>query len=132
MGIDDLTVDVVLPTHAHPNTIGFAIEAILQQTHARFALHVVGDGCDDATANAVGAFRDARVQFHRLRKGRGYGYANRNRVLRATAGELVAYATDDDLWFPDHLEIALSALARDQLDLVASRSIHVDVPDPLD
>lgn len=130
--MDDVTVDIILPTHARPHTIGYSIEAILRQTHARFALHVVGDGCDDATAAAVRAFGDPRVHFHRLPKARGYGYANRNRVLAAGRGPVVAYATDDDLWFPDHLEVALGALARDALELVALRPIHVDFPDALD
>lgn len=128
----EATVDIILPTHAHAHTIGCAIQAVLEQTHARFALHVVGDGCSDATAAAVEAVADPRLRFHRLPKARGYGYANRNRVLAAADGEFVAYASDDDLWFPDHLAVALAALERDALELVATRSVHVNFPDGLD
>jgi glycosyltransferase involved in cell wall biosynthesis len=130
--MDNVTVDIILPTHARPHTIGYSIEAILRQTDPRFALHVVGDGCDDATVAAVNAFDDPRVRLHRFPKARGYGYANRNRVLAAGCGSFIAYATDDDLWFPDHLEVALGALQRDALELVALRPIHVDFPDALD
>jgi glycosyltransferase involved in cell wall biosynthesis len=130
--MDDAPVDIILPTHARPHTIGYSIEAILRQTHPHFALHIVGDGCDDATAAAVRAFADPRLHFHRLPKARGYGYANRNRVLAAGNAPLIAYATDDDLWFPDHLELALGALEREALELVALRPIHVDFPDALD
>ena len=130
--MDEATVDIILPTHARAHTIGCSIEAVLQQTHARFVLHVVGDGCDDATAAAVLACDDPRLRFHRLPKARGYGYANRNRVLAAARGQFIAYATDDDLWFPDHLEIALRALERDGLELVALRPVHVEFPDALD
>src|SRR5262249_32319888 len=130
--MDEATVDIILPTHARAHTIGCAIEAILQQTHTRFALHVVGDGCDDATAAAVQAYGDARVSLHRLPKARGYGYATRTRVLAASDGQFVAYAPDDDLWSPDHLELALRALERDRLEQVAMRPIHVTPPDQLD
>ena len=102
------------------------------QTHADLTLHVVGDGCDDATAAVVGAIADPRLRFHRLPKAPGFGYANRNRVLQASDAPFVAYAADDDLWFPDHLELGLAALERDGLELAASRSAHVQPPDRLD
>jgi glycosyltransferase involved in cell wall biosynthesis len=127
-----IEVDVILPTHARPQTVGCAIAAVLGQTHTALTLHVVGDGCDDATAEVVASVRDARVRFHRLPKAHGFGYANRNRVLAQTHAPYVAYAADDDLWFPDHLERALQVIERGRLDLVASRSIHVHPPDRLD
>jgi glycosyltransferase involved in cell wall biosynthesis len=125
-------VDIILPTHRRPHTIAYSIAAVLRQTHPHFTLHVVGDGCDEATEATVRAAGDARVRFHRFAKGRGFGYAHRNRVLRDGSAPFVAYANDDDLWFPDHLERGLAELARRQLDLVAFRSVHVQVPDLLD
>jgi len=128
----DAAVDVILPTHRRPHTIGFSIAAVLAQTHRALTLHVIGDGCDDATAATVAAHADPRVRFYRFPKGRGFGYRHRNRVLADTAAPFVAYANDDDLWFPDHLERGLRALEEHPLDLVAFRSIHVHPPDRLD
>jgi glycosyltransferase involved in cell wall biosynthesis len=130
--MSDDAVDVLLPTHARPHTIGSAIAAVLAQTHQRLTLHVVGDGCDDATATLVADCRDPRVRLYRFPKARGFGYASRNVVLRAGAAPFVAYANDDDLWFPDHLERGLRLLRERHLDLVAFRSIHVAPPDRLD
>ena len=65
-------------------------------------------------------------------KGHGFGYAHRNALLRRTAAPIVAYMTDDDLWFPDHLERALAALEAGPVDLVAFRSIHATPPGDLD
>jgi glycosyltransferase involved in cell wall biosynthesis len=126
------TVDVILPTHARPHTIRYAIAAVLQQTYPHLVLHVVGDGCDDATAALVEGIRDPRVRFHRFPKAFGYGYANRNRVLAASNAPFIAYASDDDLWLADHLERALAALARDGLDMVAFREAHVMPPGVLE
>ena len=118
-------VDIVLPTHRRPHTIAYSIESVLRQTHRSLTLHVVGDGCDAATEAVVRAFDDPRVIFHGFPKGHGYGYANRNSVLTQCTGDCIAYATDDDLWFPDHLEHGLSVLEELSLDLVATRSVHV-------
>jgi glycosyltransferase involved in cell wall biosynthesis len=126
------TVDIILPTYCRPHTISFSIQAVLRQSHPHFEVHVVGDGCDDATENEVRRFSDSRVHFYRFPKGRGHGYANRNRVLRQTSGEFIAYASDDDLWFSDHLERGLAELRQRQLDLVAFRSTPVVVPDDLE
>jgi glycosyltransferase involved in cell wall biosynthesis len=126
------TVDVILPTHSRPHTIRYAIAAVLQQTYPHLVLHVVGDGCDDATAKVVEGIPDPRVRFHRFAKAFGYGYANRNRVLAASDAPFIAYASDDDLWLADHLEHALAALERDRLDLVAFREAHVMPPGVLE
>jgi len=119
------TVDILLPTHCRPHTIAYSIESVLRQSHPAFTLHVVGDGCDDATEEVVRGFTDPRVVFHRFPKAYGYGYANRNTVLRECSGDYIAYVSDDDLWFPDHLELGLRLLEGSSLELVASRSAHV-------
>ena len=125
-------MDVLLPTHARPHTLAYAIASVLGQSEGRFTLHVIGDGCDDATEAVVAAVHDPRVRFHRFPKAMGYGYANRNRVLARTAAPFVAYMTDDDLWLPDHLESALLRLGEQRLDLVAFRSGQVRFPDQPD
>jgi len=129
---DDVTVDVVLPTPGQRPSLGCAIESVLNQTHDSLRLHVVGDGCGPETEAAVAAFGDPRVRFHAFPKGRGFGYANRNVVLRGLAGPYVAYMTDDDLLLSDHLEIAIRELGASGADLVALRPCAVHYPDTLD
>lgn len=125
-------VDVVLATYRRPHTLAYAIRSVLEQSHADLRLHVVGDGCDEASERLVRAVDDPRVAFRRFPKGRGFGYAHRNVVLRETRAPFVAYMTDDDLWFPDHLERGLKELEARSLDLVALRSVAVQFPDTLD
>jgi glycosyltransferase involved in cell wall biosynthesis len=124
--------DVILPTRGRARTIGLAIGSVLAQTIGDFTLEVVGDGCDEATERAVLAIGDSRIRFSRFEKGMGFGYANRNAVLRRGRSPYVAYMTDDDLMFPDHLELALAALDRSGPSLVAFRAAQVRFPDDLD
>jgi glycosyltransferase involved in cell wall biosynthesis len=125
-------VDVILPTHARPSTLPFAMRAVLGQSVRSLRLHIVGDGSDDATGVAVGTVADDRVTFRRLPKAPGFGYANRNCVLRETSAPFVAYASDDDLWLPDHLETALAAMKDGPFDFVATPPAAVYPPDELD
>ena len=124
--------DVVLPTRGRSHTIGFAISSVLGQTERDFRLHVVGDGCGEETERVVRSFSDPRISFSRFPKGTGFGYGNRNAVLRAGNAPLVAYMTDDDLMFPDHLALARAALDRSPAALVAFRCAQVRFPDGLD
>jgi glycosyltransferase involved in cell wall biosynthesis len=123
-------VDVILPTTRRPHTVRFSVASVLRQTAADFTLHVVGDGCDDETERTVRDLADPRVVFRRFPKGRGFGYANRNTVLRETTAPFVAYMTDDDLLFPDHLERGLRALEGGR-ELVSFRAAEVRYPDKL-
>jgi glycosyltransferase involved in cell wall biosynthesis len=125
-------VDVILATFGRPRTVGASVESVLAQTESRLLLHVVCDGCDGETERRIRAKGDARVRFHRFPKARGFGYAVRNAVLRASDAPFVAYATDDDLWLPDHLERALARLEGQALDLVAFRAAAVYPPDTVD
>jgi glycosyltransferase involved in cell wall biosynthesis len=126
------TVDVILPTYCRPHTIRYAIQSVLAQTYPHFVLHVVCDGCDRDSESAVLDFNDPRVRFYRFPKAAGFGYVHRNEVLQKSDAPYVAYMTDDDLWFPEHLERALERIRTKDLDLVAFRSIQVRFPETLD
>jgi len=116
-------VELILPTHRRPHTLPYAIRSVLLQS--------VGDGCDDATRDAAGV-DDPRVAFHAFPKAPGFGIANRNTLLRQLAAPFVAYATDDDLLFPDHLEHGLRVLEETGAELVATRPGHVAIPGEYD
>ena len=95
---------VLMPTHYRSDVIGYAIRSVLAQSDGDFELLVVGDGAVEGTAAAVAAFDDPRVRWFDLPKAPGFGYANRNIALEQSRGALIAYAADDDLMLPDHLE----------------------------
>ncbi len=104
-------VSILMPTHCRPDVIGFAIESVLAQTFGDFELLVVGDGAAPGTVEAIRRFDDPRIRFLDLPKAPHFGYANRNIALRESRGELIGFAADDDLLFPDHLEVLIRSLA---------------------
>jgi len=116
---------VLMPTHYRPDIISYAIQSVLNQTEPDFELFIVGDGAGPDTAAAVGRFTDKRIRWFDLPKGVGFGYANRNVALREARGELVAFAADDDLMFPDHLELHGAALADPSMRWAYSRALWV-------
>ncbi|CBE67987.1 MAG: glycosyltransferase family 2 protein [Candidatus Methylomirabilis oxygeniifera] len=125
MSSDQPLVTIVLPAHNRSNVLAYAIRSVLYQTYPNFELIVAGDGCTDDTAAVVEGFKDSRITWLDLPKGFGYGYENRNRALERARGELIAYQTHDDLWFPDHLSLLVTTILRDEGEVVYSLPIHV-------
>jgi len=127
---------VVLPTHDAPDTLSISIASVLAQTDDDFELLVVGDGIADVTRACVAGFDDARVELFDLPKAAGYGYAHRAAAIRSARGRHLAFASDDDIWAPDHLE-RLGVLLSAGAGLAHSRSTwampdgHI-VPIPFD
>lgn len=101
---------ILMPTHSRVDVIGMAIQSVLDQTVEDFELLVVGDGCAPGTAGVVEAFHDTRIRFFDLPKAPSFGYANRNIALREARGDLIGFAADDDLLFPDHFEVLADGL----------------------
>lgn len=116
---------VLMPTHYRAGIIGLAIQSVLAQTESDFELLVVGDGAEPGTAEAVLAFDDPRVRWFDFPKAPNFGYANRNLALQQARGELVAFAADDDLMLPDHLELLGAAFADPAVQWAHSRALWV-------
>ncbi len=119
-------VTVLMPTNGRADVIGFAIRSFLDQTVPDFELFVVGDGCTDETADVVTGIGDPRIRWFDLPKAPGAGYANRNIALREARGKVVAFAQDDDLVFPDHLEWLLRMFERAATMWCYSRPLWID------
>jgi len=116
---------VLMPTHYRPDVIGFAIQSVLNQTETDFELFIVGDGAWPETSAVVHRFTDPRIRWFDLPKAPGYGYANRNIALRESRGELIAFAADDDLMFPDHLALHGAVLEHPSIRWAYSRALWV-------
>lgn len=97
-----------------------AIASALAQTHANLEVVVVGDKCDDATAEAVLSVKDPRVRFVNLPERGKYpadpmlrwmvaGAAPMNHALDIARGEWIAPLDDDDEFTADHVEALLDA-----------------------
>lgn len=116
---------VLMPTHNRPDSLAYAIQSVLAQTEQSFELLVVGDGAGPETAAVVSSFSDPRVRWFNFPKAPHFGYANRNLALRSSRGELVAFASDDDLMMPDHLALMRGQFVDPSVALVYGQVLWV-------
>jgi glycosyltransferase involved in cell wall biosynthesis len=122
---DELTVDVVLPTHAGERWVAEAIESVLRQTHPLWRLVVIDDCSPDATAERVEALRHRdpdRITLVRLDRPHRAAGARMAGIARSS-GDLIAFLDQDDRWLPEKLARQVARFADDP----ALAAVHTDV-----
>ena len=120
---------IVVPTYQHGCLLRYALQSIEQQTIQDFEVFIICDGAVDEGRDI--AWEYAR-QDHRFRvwdrpKGARNGEAYRHEALLTARGKFVCYLSDDDLWFPHHLQRMKYALVKN--DFVHSRYVAVSHED---
>ncbi len=113
-------VSVVMPAYNAARYIREAIDSVLQQQVQDLELIVVDDGSTDETAEiaAEAATADPRVRIVR-QPNSGKPAIARNRGIRESRGEIIAFLDADDVWRPEKLETCLRVLdERPDVDLV--------------
>ncbi|RZK34790.1 MAG: glycosyltransferase family 2 protein [Hymenobacter sp.] len=99
---------IIIPTYNRADFIAATLRSVLAQDFPYFEVLVVDDGSQDNTAEVVGAFSDARLQY--LPKQNAERGAARNYGLARAMGEYVIFLDSDDLFHPDHLRTLHTAI----------------------
>lgn len=103
------TVSVIVPTYNRGDLVTQAVDSLLRQTVPPDEIIVVDDGSTDHTRAALEPFM-ARIRY--IHQENGGLAAARNRGIRESRGELLAFLDSDDLWEPRMLEAALETFRR--------------------
>lgn len=118
-------VSVVTSTYNWPKALAQAIPTVLSQTFSDFEYLIIGDCCTDETEELVYSFKDERIKWYNLPQNTGNQSGVNKFALTKSNGKYIAYLNHDDLWFPDHLEIALAAFRGRDLDIVNTLSLEI-------
>jgi glycosyltransferase involved in cell wall biosynthesis len=104
-----MLVSVIIPTLNRVGTILPAVESALAQTHHHLEVIVVDDGSTDGTADVLDRFgRGVKV----VRQANAGPSAARNRGVKESNGEIVAFLDSDDHWTPGKIERQVNLLER--------------------
>jgi GalNAc5-diNAcBac-PP-undecaprenol beta-1,3-glucosyltransferase len=103
---------VLVPTHDHGQLLRLAVGSATHQTVHDLDIVIVGDGMTAETAEVARelAGSDHRVRVLEHPKGERHGEAYRDPILRTCRSQYVFYLSDDDLWFPEHVETLVTLL----------------------
>lgn len=116
-------ISVVMPTYGRSHEMLLrAVESVKKQTYKDWELYVVDDNKEgnpysQSIKEALEAQNDARIHYIRMEKNSG-ACAARNKGIRESKGEYVAFLDDDDEWLPEKLEKQMVKLGDSQVGFV--------------
>ena len=103
------TVSVIIPTYNRPETLLEAINSVLNQEYRDYEIIVVNDGGVDVQYIITRLDNKGRIIYIKHECNKGVAAA-RNTGLRLSKGKYIAYLDDDDIFYPNHLEMLVKYL----------------------
>lgn len=101
-------VSVVIPTHNRGWCLNETLDSVISQTYENHELIVVDDGSTDDTGKRLSQYEDITVI---TQPNRGVSAA-RNRGIKSSNGDLIAFLDSDDTWLPEKLSVQVEYFMR--------------------
>ena len=98
-------VSVIMPVYNHEAYLSTAIESVFNQTFKDFELIIVDDGSTDKSLKIAFEYQNKgyNLTIIAIPLNRGISYA-RNRGVKISEGDYIAFLSSDDIWKPTFLE----------------------------
>lgn len=125
------SVSVVIGAYNCGKFIQETIYSVLNQTLRDWELIIVDDCSSDDTYEKIKAINDRRIQIIRLDKNSGLPAVPRNRGIKASRGEFIAFLDHDDIWFPDKLSTQLEYLRKHKNISFVTSSVKIKSADEM-
>jgi glycosyltransferase involved in cell wall biosynthesis len=118
-------VSVVIATYNMGHYLCLAIDSVLAQTWSNLEVIVVDDGSNDDTHEQMKRFKDdSRVRyFPTVNQGQPRA---KNRGLKESKGQFIAFCDADDLWQPEKLYVQIPLFADTRVGVVYSEVSYID------
>jgi len=101
-------VSVLISTYNRPRYVREAVASILRQTYPNFEIILVRDG-GTPVGDIAGEFGDERLVFIDREQNQGKPYSLNEAIDRAK-GKYACYLDDDDIYYPNHIDVLVDAL----------------------
>lgn len=120
-------VSVVMPAYNSAKFIAGSIQSVINQSHQNWELLIIDDASEDSTLEIIETFQseDPRIKHCKNSINEGAGIS-RNKAIRASKGNFIAFLDADDLWLPEKLETQLEFMLSNYLDMTYSSYYLMD------
>jgi GT2 family glycosyltransferase/MoaA/NifB/PqqE/SkfB family radical SAM enzyme/cytochrome c-type biogenesis protein CcmH/NrfG len=102
-------ISVIVPTYNRPDMLTEALKSILEQTFRNYEIVVVNDAGMSVEDVILKMNKEKNIVYISHAKNRGLAAA-RNTGIMVARGKYIALLDDDDLFYPNHLETAITHL----------------------
>ncbi len=104
-------VSVVIPTHNRGDLISETIGSVLAQSYGNIEIIVVDNGSTDDTEGVIKKINAPNLRYIKQENSGGPA-GPRNKGVRRSRGEYIAFLDSDDIWLPDKIERQVEVLEK--------------------
>jgi len=119
-------VSVVIRTIGRPTILKEALISIRNQTYQNIEVIIVEDGSEISKSLIFKEFQDLDIKYFSTKERIGRCKAG-NLGLEKTNGKYIVFLDDDDVFFPEHIEVLVSNLENNE-DFLAAYSVSFETP----
>jgi GT2 family glycosyltransferase len=119
-------VSIVVRTHNRPLVLKEALSSILNQTYNNIEVLIVEDGADTSSDMIKQNFPHDRFTYYHTGEKVGRCVTG-NFGLSKAKGDYLCFLDDDDLFFPDHVEVLVSNIIGTNLGAVYSNAFETSI-----
>ncbi|WP_346677473.1 MULTISPECIES: glycosyltransferase family 2 protein [Thomasclavelia] len=118
-------ISIIVPTYNRGHVIKRTIDNLLNQTIDDFEIIIVDDCSTDDTQHIIKNYNDIRIRYYKNTVNMGACYS-RNRGIKLSHGDYIAFQDSDDLWDKNKLKKQLEFLSKYDADVVFCKMEQLD------
>lgn len=99
-------MSVVIPTFNQANLLRKALHSVVDQTYKNWEIIVVDNYSTDNTIEVMNEFQNKKIKLLQIHN-HGVIAVSRNKGIKASKGEWIAFLDSDDLWSKNKIEACL-------------------------
>lgn len=112
-------VSIVIPCFNSQATIRKVLESVVNQTYKDYEIIIVDDGSSDNTKSVIEIFfKDKNIKHKYIYQQNSGPSSARNKGVKNSIGEYVAFLDSDDEWHPQKLELTVKILEDERVDIL--------------
>jgi len=122
---DEPLVSIIMNCYNGEAYLQEAIDSVLKQTYRNWELVFWDNQSTDGSSEIVHSYSDARIVYHLSESFTALGEA-RNRAIKKSSGEFIAFLDCDDLWMPEKLKFQIPLFDVAEVGLVICDTFFFD------
>jgi teichuronic acid biosynthesis glycosyltransferase TuaG len=118
-------ISIITPCYNGALFIAQAIESVIAQTYKNWEMIIVDDCSTDMSLDIALSYaaKDKRIKVLKMEQNSGAALA-RNKAIKVSRGEYLAFLDSDDIWLPEKIEKQLQFMQKNDSDFSFTEYEH--------
>ena len=104
-----ILVSVIIPFYKNKEWLRSAIDSAVKQTYKQIEIIVINDGSPENIDDIIYNYQEKLIYFYQTNSGPA---SARNKGIKISKGDYIAFLDSDDLWKPNKVEMQLKGMIK--------------------